>query len=149
MLLLPSETGQGACTEIEGDEVMACFLAPVAEAVVVSIVKHHVEKKEKADASGDKERHRIPFATKLGWLTKLLWGGSFLLALEHVWHDEVVLWPPFLTAMNDPADIPPMLMEIATAGVAMALLVTAAWVVMLLVCRHLENRAFAAKTNEG
>lgn len=51
--------------------------------------------------------------------------------------------------MNDPADIPPMLMEIATAGVAMALLVTAAWVVMLLVCRHLENRAFAAKTNEG
>lgn len=56
---------------------MACFLAPVAEAVVVSIVKHHVEKKEKADASGDKERHGIPFATKLGWLTKLLWGAPF------------------------------------------------------------------------
>ena len=36
---------------------------------------------------------------KLWILNALLWGGVILLVLEHVWHHEVVPWPPFLTAM--------------------------------------------------
>lgn len=128
---------------------MACFLAPVAEAIVVSVVKKSVEKKERQVAperNGTNvyvggEKSGTSFSRKLGWLTKLLWGGSFLLAIEHVWHGEVVPWPPFLTAMSNPADIGPMLHEIATVGVTMAILVTAVWGVMVLVSNHLERKA--------
>ena len=31
----------------------------------------------------------------------MLFGGSFLLAAEHVYHGEVVFYPPFLTAMEN------------------------------------------------
>lgn len=131
---------------------MACFIAPVAEAVIVSIVKKSIEKRERrealavldtAGAAGAETggQGAVPFSRKLGWLTKLLWGGSFLLAIEHIWHGEVVPWPPFLTAMNNPADIGLMLLEIATAGVAMAVLVTAIWGAMVLVSGRIEKRA--------
>ena len=63
----------------------------------------------------------------------MLWGGAILLCLEHVWHGEVVFFPPFLTAMYSPADTAEMLHEMATVGVGMAVLVTAAWVVLILV----------------
>lgn len=54
------------------------------------------------------------------------------MALEHVWHGEVILWPPFLTAMKNPADVAPMLHEMATVGVAMAIFVTIVWVIMVI-----------------
>jgi hypothetical protein len=69
----------------------------------------------------------------LGWLNKLLWGGTILLALEHVWHGEVVPWPPFLTARENPADVAPMLHEIATIGVGMAGVVTVIWVIIVFI----------------
>jgi hypothetical protein len=128
---------------------MACFVAPVVEAIVVTVVKKRIEKKEKA-AMFDKASEAkvsadgqsgIPFSKKLGWLTKMLWGGSFLLAVEHIWHGEVIPWPPFLTAMNNPADIGPMLLEIATVGVTMMALVTAVWGIMVLVSNRLERKA--------
>jgi hypothetical protein len=139
---------------------MACFLAPVAEAIVVSVIKKSVEKKEKAAtpatsvnaAAEISPQGVIPMSRKLGWLTKLLWGGGFLLAIEHIWHGEVVPWPPFLTAMNNPADVGPMLHEIATVGVTMAVLITAVWGVMLLISSRIEKRAAhapAAKSVEG
>lgn len=127
---------------------MACFLAPAAEAVIVTVIRSSVKKKETVSIhvgtdtkeKGSLEPGHIPFSQKLGWLLKLLWGGCFLLAIEHIWHGEVVPWPPFLTAMNNPADILPMLMEIATVGTTMAVLITAIWVVMLLVSKHIENK---------
>ena len=130
---------------------MACFLAPVAEAIVVTIVKKNIEKKEKravlampekvgVAAVETDEQSAVPFSRKLGWLTKLLWGGSFLLAIEHIWHGEVVPWPPFLTAMNNPADVGPMLLEIATVGVTMAVLITVIWGVMVLVSNRIEKK---------
>ena len=140
---------------------MACFTVPLAEAIIVTIVKKSLEKKEKAAApqkesiSADTLEGNIPFGRKLGWLTKMLWGGSFLLAIEHIWHGEVVPWPPFLTAMNNPADVGPMLHEIATVGVTMAVMVTVIWGVMLLVFNRIERRANkpvvtkTAKTMEG
>ncbi len=131
---------------------MACLLAPAAEAIIVTIVKKSIEKKEKqaalsapvrtdaaiAEAGG---QDSIPFSRKLGWLTKLLWGGSFLLAIEHIWHGEIVPWPPFLTAMNNAADIGPMLLEIATVGVTMTVLITVIWGAMVLVSNRMEKRA--------
>lgn len=128
---------------------MACFLAPAAEAIVVSVIKHNCKKKEQklslgmeSDGKLDQaENGRVSFSQKLGWLTNLLWGGCFLLAIEHIWHGEVVPWPPFLTAMSNPADTQAMLTEIATVGVSMAVLVTAVWAVMVLVYNRMEKRA--------
>ena len=80
---------------------MACFAVPVAEAVVTTIVTKLIEKKE---ASCKDAENKVPFSRKLRWLNNLLWGGSALLAFEHVWHGEVVPWFPFLTAAEPPLD---------------------------------------------
>lgn len=96
---------------------MACFLVPLGEAVVLTVAKKLAFKKN-ADSV---------IKARLGNLEKMLYGGSFLLAIEHVYHGEVVLYPPFLTAMKNPEDIPEMLHEMATVGVSMAIVVTAVW----------------------
>lgn len=131
---------------------MACFIAPAAEAIVMTIVSHYVKKKEQEEITmpetagvksaelADTANGRIPFSRKLSWLTNLLWGGSFLLLIEHIWHGEIVMFPPFLTAMQSKGDAAAMLIEIATAGVAMALLCTLVWCGMLVVSRIAENR---------
>ena len=130
---------------------MACFLAPAVEAVVATIATRVIKKKEaqaQAADSGEKleQPERIPFSRKLKWLTNLLWGGTVLLAFEHVWHGEVVPWFPFLTAAADPGDAAEMLREISTVGVTMAVLVTVIWVVMLCVSKAIEKRPAAAQT---
>ena len=113
---------------------MACFLVPTTEAIVTSIVKKGVEAKSDPEAEAKlAEYGKFSWKTKLSWLTGMLWGGAALLCLEHIWHGEVVLYPPFLTAMNDPADTAVMLHEMGTVGVGMAVFVTLAWVVMILI----------------
>lgn len=127
---------------------MACFLAPAAEAIVVTAVKHSCKKKEEVQTSQQKESTHaeisetthIPMSQKLGWLTNLLWGGCFLLAIEHIWHGEVVPWFPFLTAMYTPSDIQPMLMEIASVGTSMAVLITVVWAIMMLAVSFFEKK---------
>lgn len=111
---------------------MACFIVPAAEAVVTAVAS-------KAVKSNEVESVKIPFSTKLGWLTKLLSGGAVLLAFEHVWHGEVTPWFPFLTAAANSADAAEMIHEMATTGVGMALAVTLAWSGMLLVAHKIEK----------
>ena len=131
---------------------MACFTVPAVEAIVVSVAKKVIEKKEKQpeevsvvlDGVAEKA-YKTPFSRKLKWLTNLLWGGSALLAFEHVWHGEVVPWFPFLTAAADPADAAEMLHEMATVGVSMAALVTLVWLAMLGVSAVIEKRALKAE----
>jgi hypothetical protein len=135
---------------------MACFLVPLAEAVVVTVLQKAAKKKERKNQpdvsqkeynpTAQSERmlrsqHTIAWSRKLGWLSKLLWGGVLLLAIEHIWHGEVVPWPPFLTAMNNPAEIGPMLHEMATIGTGMAVFVTLVWVVLVLVADHKAKSA--------
>lgn len=127
---------------------MACFLAPTVEAIAVSVIKHHVKKKEnniQVDSNENSvvrnnKTNKIPFSKKLSWLNSLLWGGSFLLLIEHIWHGEVVPWFPFLTAMSNLEDTITMLWEIATAGVGMAVLCTAVWGIMLAVLHIFERK---------
>ena len=69
----------------------------------------------------------------------MLWGGSGLLAFEHLWHGEIVPFFPFLTNAADPADRAEMLNEMGTSGVAMAVLVTLVWVGMVIVSDKLEK----------
>ncbi len=128
---------------------MACFLVPAAEAVVTTLAAKLLKSREKArnveirlpDGSVETAT-RIPFSTKLGWLNKLLWGGSALLAFEHVWHGEVVPFFPFLTAVRD-GETSEMLAEMGSAGVMMAALVTVVWFGMLAVSAMVEKRALA------
>lgn len=134
---------------------MACFAVSVAEAIVTTVIRKVAEKKEKASGetgsraeTGSGTAVRTPFSQKLKWLTNLLWGGSALLAFEHVWHGEVVPWFPFLTAAADPADAAEMLHEMATVGVSMAALVTLVWLGMVGVSSVIEKRADKAGTAE-
>ena len=106
---------------------MACFTIPAGEAIVTTIVKKTVEKKDNGAAKTEVTTG-IPFSRKLKWLTNLLWGGAVLLAYEHVWHGEVKPFFPFLTAMENPEDKAEMLHEMGTVGVGMAVLVTTVWI---------------------
>jgi hypothetical protein len=122
---------------------MACFLVPTAEAIVTTIITKRVKSKEAIDPAAisnavdvAKSDGRISWKTKLSWLNGMLWGGAVLLCLEHVWHGEVVFYPPFLTAMHSPADTSVMLHEMSTVGVGMAVLVTVVWGIMILVVDH-------------
>ncbi|MBQ7669145.1 MAG: hypothetical protein IJS45_00310 [Clostridia bacterium] len=127
---------------------MACFLVSAAEAVIATIAVKVIEKKEKAPKeveinfeNGVEKATKIPFSRKLKWLRNMLWGGSALLAFEHIWHGEVVPYFPFLTAASNPEDAAEMLHEMATVGVLMAVLVTVVWLGILGVCAIIEKRA--------
>lgn len=95
---------------------MACFLAPATAAIITTSIRKKVASKY-----------------HLGWLNTMLWGGVVMLAVEHIAHREVVPFPPFLTAMQNPTDIPIMLKEIATIGTAMTVAVGLMWAVMVLI----------------
>lgn len=112
---------------------MACFLVPTTEAIVTTVIKKVADKKGSDNI----------FIKKMGWLNNMLWGGSALLAFEHVWHGEVTPWFPFLTAAANPEDAAEMLHEMGTSGVAMAVLVTVAWVVMVLVAQAVSKKKAA------
>ena len=130
---------------------MACFLVPAAEAVVVTVatqiwIAHDnkvLAKFKRGESAGSEAaaNPKVPFSKKLRWLSNLLWGGSFLLAFEHVWHGEVVPMFPFLTAASNPADTAVMLREMSTVGVAMAVLVTAVWVAMVVISGSMQKNA--------
>ncbi len=136
---------------------MACFLVPAAEAVVTTAALRLIEKRERATGVGElhagespvPKAEKLPFSAKLRWLQGLLWGGSALLAFEHLWHGEVVPWFPFLTAAADPGETAEMLREMSTVGVSMALLVTAVWLGMCAVWSLLEKRTETASPAEN
>lgn len=101
---------------------MACFVAPMSVAIVTTIF-----------------RKKIPENLKIGWLNIMLWGGVIMLAVEHIAHQEVVLYPPFLTAMNNPADIPVMLQEMATVGGTMTIAILTTWIVMVILASKISS----------
>ena len=109
---------------------MACFLVPTTEAIVTTVIKHAADKKGSDNI----------FIKKMNWLNTMLWGGSALLAFEHVWHGEVTPWFPFLTAASNAEDAAEMLHEMGTSGVAMAILVTVACVVKVLVSQAVSKK---------
>lgn len=113
---------------------MACVIVPLVEAVGVSVAEKALAKKTVSGMAQD-------FVKKIPLLKNMLYGGSFLLAVEHIYHGEISFLPPFLTAINTPEEIPMMLQEMATNGVAMALLTTAVWAGVVALGRVLKKRA--------
>lgn len=123
---------------------MACFLVPVAEAIVTTIaakvVKSHEVKAEKP----------LKISKSLNRLSGFLWGGSALLAFEHIWHGEITAWFPFLTAASNPADMAEMFYEMATAGTSMALLVTVVWAAIEIISSKVVKKKLSfRKVDEG
>ena len=112
---------------------MSCFLVPAAEAVVTTIISKTIKSKENPDGT-------LTVGGKIKWLNSMLWGGSALLAFEHLWHGEIVPWFPFLTSAGDSEAMSEVLHEMSTVGVTMALLVTFIWVGMVIVTATVEKR---------
>ena len=115
---------------------MACFLVPAAEAIVTTIASKAMNK---SSTPASEAKAQITFGSKLNWLNNLLWGGSALLAFEHVWHGEVTPFFPFLTAAAE-GESAEMLREMGTVGVGMAVLVTGVWVGMVLAAKAIAKR---------
>lgn len=127
---------------------MACFLVPMAEAIIVTAAKNMIEKKEQKTQTKESKSIKtessshmgLDLTRKLSWLSYMLWGGVLLLALEHFWHGEIILVAPFLTAMRNPNDIVPMLHEVVSVGSSMAVIVTLVWGVMVFIAEHRIKR---------
>lgn len=118
---------------------MGCFIVPGTEAIVTTVISKVVDKKTPSEDLKKVEGH-ISFKEKLSWLNKMLWGGSALLAFEHIWHGEVTPFFPFITAMNDPSDAAELFHEMSTVGVGMAALVTLAWTGFVFASSVIEKK---------
>jgi len=101
---------------------MACFIVPMSLAIAIGAI-----------------RKKIPETYHINWLIMLLGGGVAALALEHIAHQEIVLYPPFLTAMSNPSEIAVMLQEMATIGSAMVIACVVIWVAMVIYTSRMEN----------
>ena len=125
---------------------MACFIVPATEAVITTIATKVIKSREVAEEAEkiisdeiNNEMTKIKFSHKLGWLNKLLWGGSALLAFEHLWHGEIVPFFPFLTAVKNGQTVN-MLSEMSSNGVMMTMLVTTVWIGMVAVSSVMEKK---------
>ena len=122
---------------------MGCFLVPATEAIITTVATKVIERKERKSEAALKETSEVTiekFSTKLKRLNALLWGGSTLLAFEHVWHGEVTAFFPYLTAANSPEEWQTMLGEMSTVGVGMAVAITAIWAVSSLVLKKIDKK---------
>lgn len=99
---------------------MACFSVPLATAVAATAVTSAAPLAARAN----------PFVAKIGWLVRMMLGGSFLLAIEHIYHGEIIFAPPFLSAIRN-GETAAMLQEMATRGVAMTVLLGIVWAGMV------------------
>lgn len=102
---------------------MACFAVSTAAALVTTAIRKKVSEKY-----------------HLNWLNSMLWGGVAMLAVEHISHGEVVLYPPFLTA-----GLPEVLPEMIRVGVPMTVCIFLVWGVMVLVAARVSKRVKLAK----
>lgn len=97
---------------------MACFFVPAGAAIVTTVM-----------------RKKVPEKYHINWLNSMLWGGVAMLAVEHISHGEVVLYPPFLTA-----GLPEVLPEMLKVGVPMTLFVFLIWGVMVGVSLKMSKK---------
>ena len=130
---------------------MACFVVSAAVGVGTAVARHVVKRHEnKLELEGkvqlpEKFGSDVKWSKKLSYLELTLFAGSFLLAIEHILHGEVVPYPPFLTAAADPADTAEMLNEMGTVGVAMLAVLIIAWAVGVFVVDYFKFKKRAAK----
>jgi len=88
---------------------MCCFAAPATAAIIVTTAKK-----------------KIPEKYHIEWLLSMLWGGVFMLIVEHLAHQEVVPYFPFFTAGWSE-----MWPEILRVGVPMVAFIFVVWASMI------------------
>lgn len=119
---------------------MACFLVTTAAAIGVATAKYVVRHQEKKKDPAVVEEKLIN-SKELKYLELTLWGGSFVLAGEHVIHGEVTFKFPFLTAISEGQDATlTMLKEMGTVGVSMLAILVVAWFSAVLIIRHFKKK---------
>ncbi|MEM0002509.1 MAG: hypothetical protein QXW93_06115 [Desulfurococcaceae archaeon] len=109
---------------------MACFITPLITGIVIDLLRRFWARHSKIN---------------LGLLELMLIGGALVLMVEHAWHGEIVPYPPFLTAMKNPEDIPVMLHEVSIVGGSMTLAVVALWTGIVFVSKKLETKLMLTK----
>jgi len=97
---------------------MACFVVPAGAAIVTTVMGK-----------------KVPEKYHLNWLNSMLWGGVVMLAVEHIAHGEIVLYPPFLTA-----GLHEVLPEMLRVGVPMTLAIVLIWGTMVAVAARMSKR---------
>jgi hypothetical protein len=130
---------------------MACFVAPATVAVVTTVVRKVVEKREAASTTrpSDAPAPRVSstWTQRLGWLNLMLWGGTIMLVLDHLLSGELTLQAPFLTALQAPGQVDTVLREILVTGGTMTAAVFVIWA-MAVVFVELRSKAKAKLAHE-
>ena len=135
---------------------MACFVVSLLGAAGVGIAKHFVKKHErkldlkKAEVTKPyKFGDDIKWSKKLSYLELSLYSGSFLLAIEHAIHGEIVPYPPFFTALSDSSEAIEMFQEMGTVGVLMFVSVVLAWCLGVFVADLFKYKTHKKKVIEA
>ena len=97
---------------------MACFLVPMSAAIITTSVGK-----------------KVPEKYHINWLNSMMWGGVAMLAIEHISHREVVLYPPFLTA-----GLSEVLPEMMRVGIPMTLSIFLIWGIMVAIAAIVNKR---------
>ena len=122
---------------------MACFVVSTVAGVGVAVarhaVKHHEKKLENAGEAPKIEKFGsdTKWSKKLAYLELMLFAGSFILAIEHIIHGEIVPYPPFFSAIGEGGTIE-MLKEMGTVGVAMLGILVVTWAIGVLVVDYIK-----------
>ncbi|MEM4289387.1 MAG: hypothetical protein QXQ48_03845 [Nitrososphaerota archaeon] len=98
-----------------GGEDLACFLTPLAAAIILTILDRVVTRWK-----------------RISILNLLMWGGATGLMADHIINGELVPWPPFLTGWNPAAGIYPLIEEILFTGGLITASITALWGTVLI-----------------
>jgi hypothetical protein len=101
---------------------MACFIAPMATGIITTVF-----------------RKKIPAALKISWLNIMLWGGVVMLIVDHIANGELVFYPPFITAMQNPAGITVMLQEVAVIGGLMTIAIVLVWIILVAITSRMPR----------
>lgn len=111
---------------------MCCFLVPLAQAAVTTVVRKAGENKSSI------------WLKKLPTLEKMLWGGSVMLIVDHIVNGELSWAFPFFTALAEEGGTAVFLRELLTVGVPMSLVLTLVWAIGVLVSSARAGRRIQA-----
>lgn len=106
---------------------MACFIAPLVEAIAVTAIR-------KSGLNGNS-----PYLQHLPDLEKMLWGGTLMLIVDHIINGELTWTFPFFTSLGQTGGAAILWREVLTVGVPMALALTAAWAVRVALKSHSKS----------